>query len=64
MPCEASPHITGHGLRPLASDFMLSAMYIAGRHHLLPVGRLFCQNGNFERPITVHLLLVDILCQL
>ncbi|KAF5932592.1 hypothetical protein HYC85_028763 [Camellia sinensis] len=30
MPCEASPHITGHGLRPPASDFMPSAMYIAG----------------------------------
>ncbi|KAF5933042.1 hypothetical protein HYC85_029213 [Camellia sinensis] len=36
MPCEASPHITGHGLRPPASDFMPSAMYIAGRHSLLP----------------------------
>ena len=55
-----SPHITGHGLRPPASDFVPSAMYIAGRHSLLPVGHLFCQNGNFEWPITVHLFLVDI----
>ncbi|KAF5932695.1 hypothetical protein HYC85_028866 [Camellia sinensis] len=37
MPCEASLHITGHGLRPPASDFMPSAMYIAGRHSLLPL---------------------------
>ncbi|KAF5933287.1 hypothetical protein HYC85_029458 [Camellia sinensis] len=41
MPCEASPHITGHGLRPPASDFMPSAMYIAGRHSLLPVATLY-----------------------
>ncbi|KAF5938102.1 hypothetical protein HYC85_025608 [Camellia sinensis] len=39
MPCEASPHITGHGLRPPASDFIPSAMDIAGRHSLLLI---FC----------------------
>ncbi|KAF5932156.1 hypothetical protein HYC85_028327 [Camellia sinensis] len=37
MPYEASPHITGHGLRPPASDFMPSAMYIAGTRGLFLV---------------------------
>ncbi|KAF5932598.1 hypothetical protein HYC85_028769 [Camellia sinensis] len=37
MPCEASPHTTGHGQRPPAGVLLPSAMYIAGRHCLLPV---------------------------
>ena len=57
MPCEASPHITGHGQRPPAGVLLPSAMYIAGRHSLLPVGTPFCQNGIFGQPTTVHLLL-------
>ena len=57
MPCEASPHITGHDQRPPAGVLLPSAMYIAGRHSLLPVGSPFCQDGNFEQPTTVHLLL-------
>ena len=57
MPCEASPHTTGHGQRPPAGVLLPSAIYIAGRHFLLPVGTPFCQNGTFGRPTTVHLLL-------
>ena len=41
-----------------------SAIFYAGRHILLPVGTLFCQNDIFGQPTTVHLLYVDILCQL
>ena len=49
MPCEASPHITGHGQRPPAGVLMPSAMYIAGRHSLLLVGTQFWQNGNLDK---------------
>ena len=36
MPCEASPHITGHGHRPPAGVLLPSTMFFAGRHSLLP----------------------------
>ena len=34
-----------------------SALFVASQHYLVPVGTLFCQNGIFGRPTTVHLLL-------
>lgn len=33
------------------------ALFVAGQHYLVPVGTLFCQNGIFGQPTTVHLLL-------
>ena len=45
IPCEASPHVTGQGQRPPAGVLLPSAMYIAGRHSLLPVGILCCRSA-------------------
>ena len=33
------------------------ALFVAGQHYLVPADTLFCQDGIFGRPTTVHLLL-------
>ena len=49
----------GHRLvfAAIGNVYCRPALFVAGQHHLVPVGTLFCQDGIFGRPTTVHLLL-------
>ena len=68
MLCEASPHTTGSGQRPPAGLFLPAALFVAGRHILLPVRIVCCRSALFfveinflgRRPLFIYFM--EIFC--